>query len=198
MGWILGWAVPETWFAELARAAAPEWEHVCHAASPDVVAQVTKAGAFDLIGGYSLGSHLLLAACPALPAVLLAPIFAFPQEAGTGGKVARAQIKHLARWLRREPRAALSDFFRRAGLDVVPPANITGGDLARLLWGLAQLENSFVSLALPVGWSAWCGADDPLIDSAWLHERVPAVKVVAGGSHHPAALLRAWAEKEGR
>jgi hypothetical protein len=63
---------------------------------------------------------------------------------------------------------------------------------------LTQLENSSVPLALPVGWSAWCGADDALINSTWMHERVPAVKVVTGGTHHPAALLRAWAAEEAR
>jgi len=33
IGWLMGWAVPEAWFAPLARQALPEAEHVFVAAS---------------------------------------------------------------------------------------------------------------------------------------------------------------------
>ncbi len=88
MGWVLGWAVPETWFAPLARVAFPDAEHVFVASSPTALAQLEavsgmgilpmsdgraqthgrdaratsgpRARPFDWVVGYSLGSLLLL------------------------------------------------------------------------------------------------------------------------------------------
>jgi hypothetical protein len=192
IAWILGWAVPEAWFAAIARAEAPRWDHVFFEAAPDAVARATKDRTFDSIGGYSLGAHLLLAEGSVVPAVLLAPIFAFPREAGAGGRLPRAQVKALSRWLHREPQAAIADFYHRVGLGAMPPMEIAAATLDRLQWGLTQLENNGVPPVLPPGWSAWCGADDPLLDAEKLHTLVPAVRVVGGVGHHPAALLRAW------
>jgi hypothetical protein len=192
IAWILGWATPEKWFAEIAQTEAPAWSHHFFEAAPNAVEDVTRAGAFDLIGGYSLGALLLLAAKPSAPAVLLAPIFGFPQEAGKGGRIAQAQIKFLSRWLRRAPLEALVDFYVRAGLETDHPAAINPVDLERLQWGLAQLETVTVPPRLPLGWSAWCGAQDSLLDAKLIKTLVPETQIVAGATHHPAALLRAW------
>ena len=192
IAWILGWATPEKWFAQFAGTEAPAWSHHFFEPTSDAVESVTHRGIFDLIGGYSLGAQLLLAAKPAVPAVLLAPIFAFPQEAGSGGRIGHAQVKFLARWLRRAPHEALVDFYARAGLDAVPPAEIDAGGLERLQWGLTQLETIRVPPLLPAGWGAWCGAEDALLDAKLLKTLVPEIQIVAGATHHPAALLRAW------
>ena len=251
MGWVLGWAVPETWFAPLARAAFPDAQHVFVGATPDALAQLEAASGmgilpmadgpaqthgrdaratselrtppFDWVVGYSLGSLLFLndaSRAERLGRVaLLAPIFAFPREKKSGGRVALAQIRQLSRWLRRDPPAALADFYQRAGLDVpevgrvVPNAPVTLspldnaesqrrvrdnppylGDLAELAWGLEQLEKTAVESALPSGWRAWCGENDPLLDAVRLREFAPEIVSVSGGGHHPAALLRAFAE----
>jgi hypothetical protein len=192
--WVLGWAVPEAWFSPLARAAFPNAEHAYFAATPNTLDDIRAAGRFDWLVGYSLGAQLLLAGGPRAERVaLLAPIFAFPSEENTGGRTARAQVRFLARWLRREPAAALADFYARAGLDVPPEL---AAELAPevLQWGLAQLETVTLPPTLPPGWRAWCGTDDALLDAARLHELVPAITLVAGATHHPATLLRAFAE----
>ncbi|HEV8074183.1 MAG TPA: hypothetical protein VGP21_08610, partial [Opitutaceae bacterium] len=195
IGWLMGWAVPEAWFAPLARQAWPEAEHVFVAAEPDALAQLEKAGPFDWVAGYSLGSLLLLreaARANRLGRVaLLAPIFAFPREAELGGRVALTQVRQLSRWLRRDARAALADFYARAGLDVPPePAPAAATDILR--WGLERLENDRAEPPLPANWRAWCGANDALLDAARLCE-LASVQIVAGATHHPAALLRAFA-----
>jgi SAM-dependent methyltransferase len=198
IGWLMGWAVPEAWFAPLARQALPDAEHVFVAAEPDALAHLEKAGPFDWVVGYSLGSLLLLreaARANRLGRVaLLAPIFAFPREMELGGRVAQTQLRQLSRWLRRDARAALVDFYARAGLDVPPePAPAAATDILR--WGLERLENDRAALPLPANWRAWCGVNDALLDAARLHSLAPSVQIVAGATHHPAALLRAFSEE---
>jgi len=197
---VLGWAVPEAWFADLARAALPGAGHVFVEAGPEAISQLEMQGAFDWIVGYSLGTHLLLSEAERASRLgrvaLLAPIFAFPREAELGGRVARAQVRQLARWLRREPAAALADFYRCAGLDVPDELGPTAGT-QNLRWGLERLENGSVRPPLPAGWCAWCGADDALLDVARLQVIAPEIQIVAGATHHPTALLRAWAEGRG-
>jgi SAM-dependent methyltransferase len=161
---------------------------------------------FDWVVGYSLGSLLLLCErCHGLTknnnnskdmaptrVALLAPIFAFPREAGLGGKVPEAQIRQLARGLSRDPRNALEGFYRYAGLNV-PSADVPTPPVEDLLWGLQRLEADRVDPPLPAGWRAWCGADDTLLDAARLREVCPEVTVVAGATHHPRALIEAFA-----
>ena len=194
IGWVLGWAVPETWFAALARGALPEVEHHLVAAGPDALAKLEQAAPFDWVAGYSLGSLLMLRESARAGRLgrtaLLAPIFAFPREANLGGRVARAQMRVLARWVRRDARAALADFFVRAGLEV---PDFTPASVDELLWGLEQLENDRVEPPLPAGWCAWCGENDALLDAAKLQALSPSVEIVPGGTHHPAGLLRAFA-----
>ena len=194
----MGWAVPEAWFAPLARQALPEAEHVFVAAEPDALAQLEKAGPFDWVAGYSLGSLLLLreaARADRLGRVaLLAPIFAFPREAELGGRVAQAQVRQLSRWLRRDAPAALADFYTRAELEV-PPEYTPAAATDILWWGLERLANDRAVPPLPEGWRAWCGANDALLDATRLGELAPSVQIVTGGTHHPAALLRAFANE---
>ncbi len=197
MGWLLGWAVPETWFAPLVRAAFPGAQHVFVVPTAEAFARLEAAGPFDRIAGYSLGSLLLLgdaARAERLGRVaLLAPVFAFPREKNAGGRVALTQVRQLARWLRRDPAAALADFYQRAGLDVIPVESPSAAALAELVWGLERLEKDTVEPSLPAGWQAWCGADDPLLDAERLGELVPGIVHVPAVGHHPAALLRAMA-----
>jgi len=195
IGWLTGWAVPAPWFEALLHRALPEAEHFLVQPGPDALAKLEKAAPFDWVGGYSLGSLLLLreaARASRLGQVaLFAPIFAFPREAGLGGRVARAQVRQLSRWLRRDAPAALTDFYAQAGLDVVPETGMfTLGDL---LWGLDCLENDCAEPPLPAGWCAWCGDKDALLDAVRLQALSADVRILSGATHHPAALLHAFA-----
>lgn len=200
--WVLGWGVPEPWFAPLARRQFPADEHVLLASGADALARLAAAGPFDRIVGYSLGALLLLGAAdqanaalavsaPRPAVALLAPVFAFPAEEQLGGRVARTQVRALARWLRRDPAAARADFYQRAGLDV--PAALAPTDVVALAWGLTRLENDRVAPPLPAGWTGWCGTADALLDAARLRALDPRIRLVPGATHHPAALLAAFA-----
>lgn len=199
IAWMLGWAVPETWFAELARAEWPDAEHTCVTPSCHAWQQLEARIPFDVLIGYSLGSLLLLRekerAARLAPRVgLLAPIFAFPQESEAGGRVGLTQLRFLRRWLQREPAAAVADFYQRAGLPV--PASAAGEFCCdELKWGLDRLERDEVPPRLPAGWSAWCGADDALLDAARLAQLAPAVRVVTAATHAPRELIRAAREE---
>jgi len=200
IAWILGWAVPEPWFAALARAAFPRAAHVFVAAAPGALGKLETGAPFDWVVGYSLGTLLLLGWATSDGrwgrVALLAPIFAFPREADLGGRIFRAQLRLLGRQVSRDPQASLADFYQRAGLDV--PGNAAAAlPVDQLLWGLERLEHDAVQPPLPAGWRAWCGADDALLDATRLQAIDPAVTIVAGATHHPGALLRAFAGEAG-
>jgi hypothetical protein len=193
IAWMLGWAAPEAWFAPIAREFLPAAEHLFIPATPEAIGQLAAAGACDWIVGYSLGSLLLLEEADRFvgrQVALLAPIFAFPSEENLGGRISRTQVRQLARWLRREPLAALADFYERAVLHVLPGQH--PGTPENLLWGLERLEKDRVEPRLPPNWGAWCGGQDALLDAERLHEFEPAVTIVPGGTHHPRDLIRAW------
>lgn len=198
MAWVLGWAVPEAWFAPLAREVFPRAQHTFFPAAPDATTRLIAAGPFAWTAGYSLGAQLLLAAAARGAAfgrvALLAPIFAFPLEEKLGGRIARTQVRHLARWVRRDAPAALADFYQRAALDV--PAEFAPCDESEnLTWGLERLAHDRVEPPLPVGWRAWCGRDDPLLDADQLAALVLQTRIVPQATHHPRELLRAMAEE---
>jgi hypothetical protein len=125
---------------------------------------------------------------------LLAPIFSFAREKNAGGRMAKVQVNQIGRWLKRDPKAALDDFYQRSGLDIAA-RNIFGTDLESLLAGLGELENSDLAPQLPVSWRAWCGEHDALLDAAQLHALEPGVSIVPGATHHPAKLLSAFAKE---
>ena len=197
MAWLLGWAVPEAWFAPLVRKNFPYSVHVFMAAGADAVEQLQAAGPFDQVTGYSLGSQLLLAAAARGVAFkkvnLLAPVFAFSREENLGGRVARTQVRLLARRLQSDAAAALADFYGRAGLDV--PAGLAPVDaLENLSWGLEYLASRRVEPPLPRDWRAWCGGADALLDPERLVALAPGTVIVPDATHHPAGLLNAMAE----
>lgn len=198
IAWVLGWAVPPSWFAPLAQDALPDAEHQFFAATPDWLDHLRSGGPWDAVAGYSLGTLLLLQEAEAVaqltPQVaLFSPVLAFAQEEGLGGKVPRAQVRYLARWVRREPAAALADFYARAGLVGCEAGELTVSAEA-LQWGLEKLAQDRCDAPWPAGCSGYVGSADALLDATTLTRLQPAMVAVDGGSHHPAALLRAWAE----
>ena len=196
MGWLLGWAVPEAWFAPFVHRVFRDAEHTFVPAGPDASSQLAALLPCDWLVGYSLGAQVLLSAAGkgmGLGRVaLLAPIFAFPREEALGGRVTRTQVRYLARWLRRDPPAALADFYARAGLDV-PAAPVPQTATEELFWGLRCLESDRIEPPPPPGWRLWCGTDDSLLDAGRLGELVPDLRCVHG-THHPLALLQAMRE----
>jgi hypothetical protein len=200
IGWLLGWAVPENWFATLARDALPAASHVFVKPSPGAIDQLETSAPIDWVVGYSLGT-LLLMGC-ALRAerlgrvALLAPIFAFPKEEGLGGRIPRAEVQILARRLRQDPDRAIREFYRRAGLETsgTGPLAVQSERGHSLAWGLAQLETVRVDPALPDGWVGWCGEDDPLLDADRLHELAGEIIPLPGVTHHPRALIRVFSK----
>jgi hypothetical protein len=197
IAWVLGWAVPETWFARLARAAFPQAEHDFFAASPIWLAKVSANGPWDAIAGHSLGALLMLKEAAAVsrlaPRVtLLAPVLAFPAEAGLGGRIALTQVRYLTRWLKTDPTAALADFYARAGMSGCEAGNLNA-PAGLLQWGLERLMQDRVDPPLPMGWRGYVGVNDALLDARELVQRDPKVTCVAGATHHPEALIRAWA-----
>lgn len=192
MGWISGWAVSEAWFHERVSRVWPEARHVVVPASADAVDRLEREGGFAVVGGYSLGAHLLLAEAARVSAlaaqvVLLAPVFGFAREEGLGGLSGRTHVRYLRRWLRVDPVAALRDFYLRAGLDIsVDDEPATDG----LDWGLEVLERSRVEPPAPAGWRLYCGDVDDLLDAARLGVLSPGLVTVPGAGHHPGELLR--------
>lgn len=192
MGWISGWAVGEAWFHDRVRCIWPEATHVVVPPSEDALSRLEAEGGFAVVGGYSLGAHLLLAQAArasalAAQVVLLAPIFGFAREDGLGGLSGRTHVRYLRRWLRVDPAAALRDFYLRAGLDI-PIENEPETD--GLDWGLEVLERSRVEPPAPEGWQLYCGDVDDLLDAATLRAMSPGLVTVPGAGHHPGELLR--------
>ena len=198
IAWVMGWAVPEEWFAPLARGTLPQAEHAFFAASPNWLAQVCASGPWDVIAGHSLGTLLLLQEAGVVSrlaprVVLLAPVFGFPREADHGGCVELTQVNYLMRWLRKDRGAALEDFYLRSGLEGCHAGAMISPD-GLLQWGLERLANDRVAPVLPAGWRAYAGGRDALLNAEELAARVSGVIVVADATHHPEALLRAWTE----
>lgn len=200
IAWVLGWAVPAEWFAAEAARAWPQSEHLCVPAAPDWRASLEALPDCDAIGGYSLGSLLLLSARGWVAerwsrVGLLAPIWAFPAEEGRGGRVRRAEVRGLARRVRSDAARATADFHRWAGLGSIeggtPPAET-------LIWGLEKLETCSADAGLPAGWSAFAGEKDVLLDADVLSRGASGLRVVAGAGHAPGPLLAAWAEESVR
>lgn len=198
VAWMLGWAIPQTWLEPIAHAAFPAAEHTFIAASPTALDSLEKSPAFDRLIGYSLGALLLLQQPQRVArhrrVDLLAPFFAFACEEELGGRIARAQVRYLIRWLQRDPAAALADFYTRAGLSGtgVPPAHSAlSASLPDLVWGLERLASDRVNPPLPPGWRGWCGDRDALLDAGLLNRIDASISVVCGATHHPAALLAA-------
>ena len=197
IAWLLGWAVPAEWFSAEAGRALPQAEHVCVPAAPDWRARLESLPACDALGGYSLGTLLLLGARGWVAerwttVGLLAPIWAFPSEAGRGGRVPRSQLKALSGRVRRDPAKACADFREWAGIGA---AQGDAGPPETLRWGLEQLDVLSAEPGLPEGWNAYAGGQDTLLDASGLAREAPGLRVIDGAGHEPMPLFRAWAEE---
>ncbi len=194
--WIGGWGVPPEWHERQAAAIFPYAEH--RAVPPDPAGRWREErSSYARVIGYSLGAFLLLEAeqespCDR-PVALLAPFFAFPAEANLGGKVALTRLHYLQRWFRREPVAALHDFYRRAGLPELGKTGNLPYPLEILFAGLDSLRAGRLPPRISAGALAFAGKDDALLDTSRLHALCPELQLLADAGHHPAPLTRALA-----
>jgi hypothetical protein len=128
--------------------------------------------------------------------VLLAPFISFCSEFGLGGRCSRAQVMWLHRWLKRDPTAALADFYLRAELEPSP-----GGlpyDREHLVTGLEQMAEdappalrAFAAKGLPAGWRAVIGAGDRLLDGETICRALPGCTLAAKAGHSVESLVSA-------
>ena len=111
----------------------------------------------------------------------MAPFEDFRAEAGRGGRIRKAQLAYLLRWLGRNRVEALSDFWSRAELtDPANPKELTTSDLE---WGIQRLLKSSVC-----GWPArrlksYVGDQDSVANVGDLKNRSRYLNVVAGAGH---------------
>ena len=164
IAWVLGWAVPADWFAAEAARAFPRAEHLSVPAAQNWRARLESLPVCDALGAYSLGALLLLGARGWVAerwsrVSLLAPIWAFPSEAGRGGRIARAHLRMLSRRVHRDPERAAAEFRNWAGLGA---AQGPVAPIETLCWGLDQLDGRVAEPGLPPGWVAFAGAADRL------------------------------------
>jgi hypothetical protein len=197
-GWLLGWATPVPWFEAFVRAGWPDADHVLVPPGPDSWGTLEAGAPFDQIAGYSLGSLLLLGDAARVDRLahrvhLLAPIWGFPSEMDRGGRISRAELRGLARGVRRDWPTAVRGFYATAGLDA-DPRTLSPKAVRELPWGLDCLERIRLDAGLPSGWTARCGDADTLLDARRLRDLVPEIAVVSGATHSPDGLLRALAE----
>ncbi len=189
--WISGWSIPAARLAGLAREAMPEFRHDAIDPSPDAVALACESGAC-ILGGFSLGAHLLLGIDDPRPRILLAPFVDLKAEAGLGGAVATAQLRQQLRWLKRAPAAAIADFRSRIGDDA--PHEDEPYDAEILAWGLERmLFPGRLPSTWPAGTLAVAGHQDPLLDIDTLARAIPELQIVMTAGHLPEPLLAAAA-----
>jgi hypothetical protein len=195
--WISGWAVPPAWLAGRARTVFPHAHHTT--VSPSDAAAATAAEKFDVLGGYSLGSLWLLMHAKDfpknLPVILLAPIFSFAAENGEGGRVTLAQLRLQRRRFRNDAPAAVTDFYRRSGLEHIVPAvnDLTAEQITALDTELGWLESWRAASPPPKHWFGFIGGNDPLLDAKQLRTQWSELQIVAEADHAPYPLLQAAA-----
>ena len=179
--WLGGWAIPPEWALSVLEKHFPGQRHQWLPPTAHNLVMGTASA------GYSLGASLLLRQNPGTEANLYAPFLDFKKEAGQGGKVARAQLLYVRKWLQKDPLAAINDFYRTAGLPIV--ATNLPYPLEDLLWGLAQLLEDVPLPAQPLKALAKLGGEDALLDNARLGHYFERATLAKGATHNLDELL---------
>jgi len=193
MVWLNGWGLSSRYAERIARELYPNTSHTVILPTPTWTEQLARQGADCFLIGYSLGAFLLLSR-PELMArfrrtALLAPFQDFRAEAGRGGRIRKAKLAYLLRWLGLNRMEALSDFWARSELkDPESPDELTASDLE---WGIQRLLKSSVSEAAGDGIESYAGERDALLDAVELKKRFMNLRVVARAGHDLLPLARA-------
>ncbi|MFP4203185.1 MAG: hypothetical protein ACLFS4_02505 [Opitutales bacterium] len=189
--WISGWAVPPERIKTLVAERWPEHVHVVVYPGMRWHEHVPRDG--DAYFGHSMGAFLMLRERGLFPLqaprFLLAPFCAFPEEAGQGGRVRRAQLKRLLRWMKEAPLEAVRDFYKRADLPYSGATRLPYGK-EDLRWGVEQLLESVADPAeAACVRAAWVGDKDSLLDASKLAGTAPGLQVINGPGHALEELL---------
>ena len=196
--WISGWGIYPDQFSSAVNRALPEDSHQVLAPTPDALGRVLASGA-DCIGGYSLGSLILLSALRQIPKsaniICLAPFIAFCKEDQMGGKTPKAVLQKLQHRLQEQPARTLQLFYRLAGLNEPLPNNLPYS-ISSLLWGLEQLASLKTNSNHPNRVKAIAGSKDPLIDMSLMRSKWPTCKFIDGCTHNYHTLLVALSHTE--
>lgn len=197
IGWVGGWGFGLEEMQAIAVSHSSNAEHLIY---PPVMGAAENLIDCDFIVGWSLGAHLILEAASRgvkLPSktLLIAPFTSFCAEHGRCGKVSEVQVRWLDRWLKTNPHEALSDFRKRAGLAPL----ITSSEpyeLKNLSQGLEILAQpaglsmiSFCRQGLPIGWEAYVGADDYLLNGDGVCQAIVGCQIIEGLGHNLSDFL---------
>ncbi|MGP0564828.1 MULTISPECIES: hypothetical protein [unclassified Nitrospina] len=197
---ICGWAIPQDWLKNLAQPFCPEATVRCvYPKDPFDAEEAMRAlqtPAPDIVIGYSLGSLWLLHHREHLPEaavkILMAPILAFRQEAGLGGKIPSGQLEFFLRTVERtqDLPTVLGDFMALG--DIVLPPEAKSGIPERdvLLRGLQFLRDESATPEATAGFHAVLGDRDPFTEHTALQPLMPSLEVVNDCGHHPEPLLQ--------
>lgn len=182
--------------------------------APDALARIFPAGTVILpptrenalrlaetakrLVGYSLGAWILLETAArgenfrSPKTTLYAPFLAFPKEAKQGGKIFTAQIKFLRRWIKKDPLAAIADFYARAELNLPAPREIPYR-IEDLDTGLEILTAGKISAvpAIAENWEIVLGENDALLDAGRVAAAFPRnrVRKISAGTHDLRSLI---------
>ena len=191
--WISGWAVYPDQFKSAFEQALPEDSHQVLTTGPDVLEKVLAADA-DRIGGYSLGSLILLSALKQIPKnadiTCLAPFIAFCKEERLGGTTPKAALQTLQKRLLQNPLKTLLIFHRLSGLNDCLADHLPY-PIEHLEWGLEQLATLKADMNYPDRVKAFTGLEDTLIDSKEMRSRWPTCHFIDDCNHDYHRLLPA-------
>ncbi|MCF8720632.1 alpha/beta hydrolase [Nitrospina gracilis] len=197
---ISGWAIPEAWLKALTQPFCPAATvHGVYPQDPfdaEEAKRILQTSAPDVVIGYSLGSLWLLHHREHLPEtavkILMAPILAFKQEAGLGGKIPSGQLEFFLRTVERtqDLPTVLGDFMALGDIVLPPEAKVGIPERDTLLRGLQFLRDVSATPDAVARFHAVLGDRDPFTDATALQSLVPSLKVVNDCGHHPESLLQ--------
>ena len=193
MVWLNGWGLSSRYVERIARELYPDSLHSVISPVSTWVEDLSGQGSGQVLVGYSLGAFLLLSR-PEIGArfrrvALLAPFHDFRAEAGRGGRVRKAKLAYLLRWLSRNRMEGLRDFWSRAELE--NPENPNELRTSDLEWGIQRLLKSSAHESAGNGIQAYVGDQDTLLDAEELKHRFKKFTVVSGAGHDLKPLARA-------
>ena len=195
--WISGWAIVPERFQAAVEEALPNDRHTVFAPTEHAVDAALEVGASRL-GGYSLGSLLLLSELNRVPqnvpVFCFAPFTAFCAEHEMGGTTPVAALEMIQARLAKQPEKALKLFYRLAGLkgEISAALPYVHEDL---VWGLEALKTIHVSALDLDRVTAILGKHDSLLKSdllekSWKHT------LLADCQHDYRDLLQAFVNAE--
>lgn len=194
--WISGWAIDPDRFKSAAEQALPNDSHQVLAPAPNALEKALAAGA-DTIGGYSLGSLILLSALEQIPKVVdiicLAPFIAFCEEDRMGGATPRKTLQALQKRLQKQPQKTLQLFYRLAGLSD-PLSDQMPYSIEDLEWGLEQLLTLKAHMTFSRRVKGIAGLQDPLINHKEMRSKWPTCHFVDECNHDYHKLLVALSD----